>query len=374
MTGIDVLERDNFKQLEGHRVALITNQTGRNRRGRSTIDVLASAKNLKLVAILAPEHGLRGLEDAHVANTRDQKTGLPVYSLYDKNRRRPTDEMLAGVDAIVYDVQDVGARFYTYITTCGYAMEEAARRGIKFFVLDRPNPINGLDMEGPVADPDLAGVFTAYHPIPVRYAMTIGELALLFNGERKIGVELTVVKMEGWRRADFYDSVGLEWINPSPNIRSLTQALLYPGIGLLETTNVSVGRGTDTPFEIVGAPWLDGNKLSEALSRAALPGVKFVPSSFTPGSSKFAAERCGGVKIIITDRATFKPVAVGIEIAYQLNRLHGAEWKSDDYISLLANRLALGALKSGRSRSEIEATWAAGLAEFAAVRRKYLLY
>ena len=374
MTGIDVLQRDGFKQLEGRRVALITNHTGRDSEGRSTIDVLASAKNLKLVALLSPEHGLRGLEDTHVGDTRDEKTGLPVYSLYDKDRRRPTDEMLAGVDTIVFDIQDIGARFYTYITTCGYAMEEAARRKLKFIVLDRPNPINGYDIEGPVADNDLANTFTAYHPIPVRYGMTIGELAMLFNRERNINADLTVIKMEGWRRADFYDGTLLQWINPSPNMRSLTQALLYPGIGLLETTNVSVGRGTDTPFEIIGAPWMDGKKLAEALNLAAIAGARFVPVRFTPRSSKFASEECSGINIIITDRGGFRPVTTGIAIAYHLTRLHPNAWKVDDYIRLLANRIALNALKSGRTPSEIAATWQAGLAEFARVRRKYLIY
>ncbi|HEY7546799.1 MAG TPA: exo-beta-N-acetylmuramidase NamZ domain-containing protein, partial [Blastocatellia bacterium] len=374
MTGIDVLERDGFKQLEGRRIALITNHTGRDREGRSTIDVLAGAKNLKLVALLSPEHGLRGLEDSSVSDARDDKTGLPVYSLYDRDRRRPTDEMLAGVDTIVFDIQDVGARFYTYITTCGYAMEEAARRKLKFVVLDRPNPVNGYDIEGPVADGDLANTFTAYHSIPVRYGMTIGELAMLFNSERGINADLTVIKMEGWRRADFYDGTGLEWINPSPNMRSLTEALLYPGIGLLETTNVSVGRGTDTPFEIIGAPWMDGRKLAEELNRAALPGARFVPVRFTPRSSKFAGEQCSGINIVITDRGSFRPVMTGIEIAYRLNKLHPDVWKSDDYIRLLANRAALAALKAGRTPSEIAATWQAGLAEFARVRRKYLIY
>jgi uncharacterized protein YbbC (DUF1343 family) len=374
MTGIDVLERDNFKQLEGRRVALITNHTGRNREGRSTIDVLAAAKNLKLVALFSPEHGLRGLEDAQVGDSRDEKTGLPVYSLYDKDRRRPTAEMLTGVDTIVFDIQDIGARFYTYITTCGYAMEEAARHNIKFVVLDRPNPIGGYEIEGPVADAELANTFTAYHTIPVRYGMTIGELALMFNAERKTNADLTVIKMEGWRRADFYDGTSLVWINPSPNMRSLTEALLYPGIGLLETTNLSVGRGTDTPFEVIGAPWVDGQKLAEALNRAAIAGARFVPVRFTPKASKFANEECGGVNIIITDRGSFRPVAAGLEIAYQLNRLHAGAWKADDYLRLFANRAALAALKAGRTPSEIAATWQSGLAEFARTRRKYLLY
>jgi uncharacterized protein YbbC (DUF1343 family)/CubicO group peptidase (beta-lactamase class C family) len=378
LTGIDVLERDGFKQLEGRRIGLITNHTGRDRTGRSTIDVLAAAKNLKLVALFSPEHGLRGIEDSNVGDTRDEKTGLPVYSLYEKDRRRPSADTLKDIDTLVFDIQDIGARFYTYSTTCGYAMEEAAKNKIKFVVLDRPNPINGYDIEGPVADRELteqpAYSFTSYHAVPVRYGMTIGELAMLFNSERKIGADLTVIKMEGWRRADYFDGTALTWINPSPNMRSLTEALLYPGIGLLETTNLSVGRGTDTPFEVIGAPWLDGQKLAEALNRAGLAGVRFVPVKFTPKSSKFADEECGGVNVVVTDRGAFRPVATGVEIAYQLNLLHSGTWKVDDYIRLLANRVALAALKEGKTASQIAATWQDGLAEFARIRQKYLLY
>lgn len=378
LTGIDVLERDGFKQLEGRKVGLITNHTGLDRTGRSTIDVLASAKNFKLVALFSPEHGLRGIEDNNVGDTRDDKTGLPVYSLYEKDRRRPAEEMLKGIDTLVFDIQEVGTRFYTYTATCGYAMEEAAKNKIKFVVLDRPDPINGYEIEGPVADSELTDKasfsFTSYHPIPVRYGMTIGELASLFNAERRIGADLTVIRMEGWRRADHYDGTSLTWVNPSPNMRSLTEALLYPGIGLLEVTNVSVGRGTDTPFELVGAPWIDAQKLAEALNRAGLAGIRFVPVRFIPKSSKFAGVECGGVNLVITDRGAFRPVATGVEIAYQLNLLYSGTWNVDDYIRLLANRAALSALKEGKNPSEISATWQEGLAQFARIRQKYLLY
>ncbi|HVF89499.1 MAG TPA: exo-beta-N-acetylmuramidase NamZ domain-containing protein, partial [Blastocatellia bacterium] len=322
LAGIDVLERDSLRQLEGRKVALITNHTGRTREGRSTIDVLASAPNLKLVSIITPEHGLRGAEDAPIQEAgRDEKTGLPVYSVYARNRRRPTREMLNGADTVVFDVQDVGVRFYTYITTCAYAMEEAAREKIKFVVLDRPNPIDGYTVEGPVADPEFTTdpgfSFTTAYALPVRHGLTVGEFAGLYNAERKIGADLTVIKMEGWRRADYYDATGLAWVNPSPNMRSLTQAVLYPGIGLLEMTNVSVGRGTDSPFEVVGAPWINEMKLGEALNRAGLAGVRFVPVRFTPRQSRFTGEECGGVNIIVTDRNSFRPVATGLEIAYQ---------------------------------------------------------
>jgi uncharacterized protein YbbC (DUF1343 family)/CubicO group peptidase (beta-lactamase class C family) len=378
LTGIDVLERDGFKQLEGSRIGLITNHTGQDRQGRSTIDILASAGNLKVVALFSPEHGLRGTEDSMVASARDEKTGLPVYSLYDKDQRRPTSEMLNGIDTLVFDIQDIGTRFYTYIATCGYAMEEAARHKIRFVVLDRPNPINGYDIEGPVADRELTAQpgysFTSYHPIPVRYGMTIGELAMLLNAERKIGAQLTVIKMEGWRRADYLDGTALTWVNTSPNMRSLTEALLYPGIGLLETTNLSVGRGTDTPFEVVGAPWIDGMKLSEGLNRASLGGVRFLPIRFTPRSSKFAGQECSGINIVITDRGAFRPVSTGVQIAYQIHLLHPADWKVDDYLRLLANRATLEALKDGKSPSQVSAAWQSGLADFAQTRRRYLLY
>jgi uncharacterized protein YbbC (DUF1343 family)/CubicO group peptidase (beta-lactamase class C family) len=378
LTGIDVLERDKFKQLEGRHVGLITNHTGRNLEGRSTVDLLAAATNLMLVALFSPEHGLRGIEDTNIGDSRDPATGLPIYSLYEKERRRPSPEMLAGIDTLVFDIQDVGTRFYTYMATCGYAMEEAARNNIKFIVLDRPDPINGYDIEGPVADAALTSQpgfsFTSYHPIPVRYGLTIGELATLFNAERKIGADLTVIKMEGWRRADYYDGTALTWINPSPNMRSLTEALLYPGIGLLETTNVSVGRGTDTPFEIIGAPWIDGKKLAEALNRDEIPGARFVPVSFTPKSSKFSGESCGGVNVIVTDRGSIHPVALGIAIAYELNRLYTGKWQADQYLRLLANQAVFDSLKQGKSPAEIFAIWQPGLAAFAQIRRKYLLY
>jgi uncharacterized protein YbbC (DUF1343 family)/CubicO group peptidase (beta-lactamase class C family) len=376
--GVDVLERDNFKALEGRRIGLITNQTGRDHAGRSTVDVLASAQNLKLVAIFSPEHGLRGAADSYVDNTRDEKTGLPVYSLFGKGQRRPTSDMLSGIDTLVYDIQDVGARFYTYPATCGYAMEVAAQNKMKFVVLDRPDPIGGYEIEGPVAEAEFTtdpnSSFTSYYKIPVRYGLTIGELATLLNAELKIGADLAVIKMEGWRRADYFDGTALTWTNPSPNMRNLNEAVLYPGIGLLETTNISVGRGTDTPFEVVGAPWIDGQKLSEALNRAGLAGVRFVPIRFTPKSSTFSGQECGGVNILITDRSAFHPVAAGIHIAYDLNRLYPGSWKIDDYINLLANRPVLAALKTGKTPQEIESLWQAGLAEFARIRLKYFLY
>jgi uncharacterized protein YbbC (DUF1343 family) len=372
LTGIDVLTRDGFKQLAGRRVGLITNHTGEDRDGTSTIDLLHGAKNLTLVSLFSPEHGIRGVADEAVGDTRDEKTGLPVYSLYG-DRRRPTPDTLKGIDTLVFDIQDIGARFYTYITTLGYAMEEAARAGLRFVVLDRPNPINGIDVEGPVADPDSLS-FTAYHPVPVRHGMTVGELARLFNAQRKIGADLQVIQVEGWRREDWFDQTGLTWINPSPNMRSLIAAALYPGIGLLETTNLSVGRGTARPFELVGAPWLDGRRWAERLNTAGLAGVRFVPVEFTPSSSVFAGERCSGVNILITDRHQFEPIGTGIEMAVALRELYPNQWLVDRYSRLLANRAVLEALKAGQGAEVLRNLWQAELGHFKRMREKYLLY
>lgn len=372
LTGIDVLERDGFKQLAGMRVGLVTNHTGRDRAGRQTIDVLHNASGVKLIMLFSPEHGIRGLADEKVFDSKDEKTGLPVYSLYGETRR-PKAEQLKDLDAVVFDIQDIGARFYTYISTLGYVLEEAARAHIPVFVLDRPNPIGGVETEGPVADSDKLS-FTAYHRIPVRHGMTIGELARLYNEERKIGCDLRVVKMDGWRRAMWYDATNLTWVNPSPNMRSLTEAALYPGIGLLETTNLSVGRGTDTPFELVGAPWLDGQRLASYLNNRKVAGVRFVPVRFTPKSSVFKDEECSGINLIVTDRAHFHSVQTGLEIAVALRKLYPAEWKVDSYARLLVNAETLEALKRGEEPEEIMHLWGEGLSEFRRARARALLY
>lgn len=372
LTGIDVLERDGFKQLANMRVGLVTNQTGRDRAGRSTIDVLFKAPNVKLVALFSPEHGIRGLADEKVSDTKDEQTGLPIYSLYGETRR-PKPEQLKDLDAIVYDIQDVGARFYTYTATLGNVMEEAAKIKLPVFVLDRPNPINGVDVEGPIADADKFS-FTAYYAIPVRYGMTIGELARFFNEEKHLGADLRVIQIENWRRAMWFDATNLSWINPSPNMRSLTEAALYPGIGLLETTNVSVGRGTDTPFEVVGAPWLDGQKLAGYLNARRIPGVRFIPIRFKPNTSVFKNEDCGGVNVVITDRSQFKSVATGIEIAVALHVLYPSDWKVDSYSRLLVNADALENLKTGASAEELTQSWSGKLSDFQRARGRVLIY
>ena len=372
LTGIDVLERDGFKQLNGMRIGLVTNQTGRDRSGRQTIDVLSKAPNVKLVSLFSPEHGIRGVADEKVSDTKDEQTGVPIYSLYGESRR-PKPEQLKEIDALVYDIQDVGTRFYTYIATLGYVMEEAAKAKVPVFILDRPNPINGVDVEGPPADADKLS-FTAYHTLPVRHGLTVGELAGLYNDERKIGCEVRVIRMENWRRAMWFDATGLIWVNPSPNMRSLTEAALYPGVGLLETTNLSVGRGTDTPFEVIGAPWLDGRKLASHLNGRKIAGVRFMPIRFTPKSSVFKNEDCSGVNIVITDRSRFQSVLTGLEIAVALHRLFPAEWKIDSYSRLLVNADALERLKRGDSVEGITASWTTALENFRRVRARVLIY
>jgi uncharacterized protein YbbC (DUF1343 family)/CubicO group peptidase (beta-lactamase class C family) len=372
LTGIDVLERDGFKQLNGLRLGLVTNQTGRDRAGRSTIDVLFKAPNVKLVALFSPEHGIRGLADEKVSDTKDEQTGLPIYSLYGDSRR-PKPEQLKDLDALIYDIQDVGARFYTYISTLGYIVEEGAKAKLPIFVLDRPNPVNGVDVEGPIADADKLS-FTAYHTLPVRHGMTVGELARLYNDDRHLGADVRVVQMENWRRPMWFDSTGLTWINPSPNMRSLTEAALYPGIGLLETTNVSVGRGTDTPFEVIGAPWIDGQKLADFLNTRRVPGVRFVPIRFKPNASVFKSEDCGGINVVITDRSRFQSVLTGLEVASALHALYPADWKIDSYSRLLVNTETLDRLKRGESTEQMLNSWSASLANFRRARERALIY
>jgi uncharacterized protein YbbC (DUF1343 family)/CubicO group peptidase (beta-lactamase class C family) len=371
-TGIDVLARDGFRALKGRRVGLVTNHTGVDLGGRSTIDRLHGADGVKLVALFSPEHGIRGAVDRPVPDGKDEKTGLPVYSLYGA-RKRPTPEQLRGLDTLVYDIQDIGCRFYTYETTLGHVLETAAAHKLKVVVLDRPNPIDGVTVEGPVLDAKLES-FTGYHALPLRHGLTVGELARLFNRERKIGADLEVIPVQGWQRADLYDRTGLLWVNPSPNMRTLAAALLYPGVGLLETTNVSVGRGTDRPFEVFGAPWLDGRRLAAALTDARLPGVRFVPVRFTPASSTHAGKECGGVQIFIDDWRQFRALPVGLAIACQLRRLYPEQWQMKGYGRLLAHPSTLEALERDDSPEQIMKLWQPELERFREVRKAYLLY
>jgi uncharacterized protein YbbC (DUF1343 family) len=370
--GIDVLVADGFRPMHGLRVGLVTNHTGVTRDGKTTIDVLFHAPNVKLVRLFSPEHGIRGEVDKEVPDGQDRATGLPIVSLYGK-QRKPRREDLVGVDALVYDIQDVGTRFYTYISTLGLVLEAAAESKKQLFVLDRPNPIGGQVVSGPVRDAEFAS-FIAYHALPVRHGMTVGELALLYNAERKLGASLEVIRCRGWSRDDLYDRTGLVWINPSPNMRSLTEALLYPGVGLLEATNLATGRGTDAPFERVGAPWIDPRAFAAAVSRAAIPGVRFVPIYFTPGERQYAGERCGGVHISVTNWDAFDPLKVGTLLALELRRLYPEKWEPMGLMRMLADRPTYEAILAGRPLAEIMSRWDAEIADFHKVRSRYLLY
>ena len=373
LNGIDVLARDNFSILKGKRVGLITNQTGKDQNGNSIIDLLFKAPDVKLTTLFSPEHGIRGaLDQEKITDSKDEKTGLPILSLYGE-ARKPTDEMLKNIDVLVFDIQDIGARFWTYPSTMVLAMEAAAKNKIKFVVLDRINPINGSDVEGPLADADKLS-FIAHNQIPLRHGMTMGELAQLYNGERNINADLQIVKVENWHRQQWFDETGLTWINPSPNMRSLTEATLYPGIALLETTNVSVGRGTDTPFEILGAPYIDGRKLAEVLNAAKLSGVRFVPVRFTPNASTNKGLECGGVNVFITNRNSFEPVLTGLEIAAQIFKMYPKEFNVDRFNRLLVSDKIFNAFKQGSEAKALKQIWENDLEKFKATRQKYLLY
>jgi uncharacterized protein YbbC (DUF1343 family) len=372
-TGIDVLVAEKFARLRGRRVGLVTNQTGRSSGGESTIDLLAHAPGVTLVALFSPEHGIRGVLDDKVASSRDEKTGLPIHSLYGATLR-PTDAMLDGIDTLVVDLQDIGARFYTYPATVGYILEEAARHKVAVVVLDRPNPIGGVDVEGPEQDAAAIG-FNGYLPMPIRHGLTLGELARLFNGEKQIGADLTVVAMKNWRRAAWFDETGIAWMNPSPNMRNMVAATVYPGIGAIEGTNVSVGRGTDTPFEQFGAPWIDAVGLASALNARALPGVRFYPTSFTPAAgAKLAGQLCRGVFVIVTDRDRLRPVRVGLEIAAALTRLHGAQFDLNAAAVLFGSKVTLARVRSGEDPATIASSWSPDEARWRATSLKYLLY
>ena len=370
--GADVLAAEGCARLAGQRVALLTNRTGVTRDGRRTIDVLQEAPDVQLAWLLAPEHGLETLLDESVADGREPATGLPVWSLYG-DRRRPAPEQLAGLDAVVFDVADAGVRFYTYATTLGYVMEEAGRHGVRVVVLDRPNPLGGEHVEGPLADPAQRS-FVAYAPIPVVHGMTLGELARFYVAELGVGCELEVVPCEGWSRDMRFEATGVPWIDPSPNLRSPTQALLYPAIGLLEGTNLSVGRGTDAPFERFGAPWIDGPALADALGAAGLRGVAFAPIAFTPDSSTFAGERCQGVSLRLTDAGAFRPVATGCAIARTLDRLFGRAFDPSGMTRHLASDDAFAALWSAESIEALTRTWRCEVETFRERRRAALLY
>jgi len=370
--GLDVLEAQKFALLKGKRIGLITNHTGVDFNGKSSIELLAHAPGVELVALFSPEHGIAGHSDENVVSSKDPSTGLPIYSLYGESRR-PTAEMLKGLDALVFDVQDAGVRFYTYTTTMGYCMEEAAKAGIAFYVLDRPNPISGEIVEGPMLDADKMA-FVAYFPVPVRYGLTIGELAQLYNTENHINCELHVVAMKNWHRNYFYESSGIRWIPPSPNLRTMKGAVLYPGLEILQNAGVSVGRGTEAPFEEFGVPWMNGEEVATAMNALNLPGVRFANQPFIPVSGLYAGQRCGGVGIRVNDRAAVRSMRVGLEIAALLQKKYPEHFDVTKTLLLLGNEKTVDELKAGTAPEKVIAAWSADLAAFEAVRRRYFLY
>ncbi|MBX3207479.1 MAG: DUF1343 domain-containing protein [Labilithrix sp.] len=371
-TGIDVLRAESFERLRGARIGLVTNASAKAKDGTSTIDAFrAAAPTVTLGAIFTPEHGLGGDREGKIGDSTYE--GVPVSSLYGE-RFTPTSESLSGIDTIVFDLQDVGMRFYTYASTMKRAMKVAAERNLRFVVLDRPNPIDGVDVQGPLlAAADVKG-FVNHHALPLRHGMTMGELARLFAADDALEVRLDVVKMVGWRRKETFDRTGLAWSAPSPNLRSLRSVALYPAIGLLESTNVSVGRGTDTPFEIVAAPWMDGVAAARRLNASAIAGVVFEPVAVTPRSSVHANKRCRGVRIKVNDATQFEPIRTAIAIAGVLRELHPAEWDFDGMDRMLRHGPAMSAIRAGKGLADVEATWAFELATFKERRERFLLY
>jgi len=374
-TGLEVLIEQKFAPLQGKRVGVITAQTGVTEDRRRIIDVLAQAPGLRLVAIFAPEHGLEGTrDDRKIDDSVDPTTGVPVYSLYNEGRYRPTPEMLRDVDALVFDIQQNGVRFLTRITTLGYTLEAAAQKGIPYYVLDRPNGINGVDFGGPPLDEKYVS-FVGYLPgMPIRHGMSAGELAGMYNGEKKLGGDLHVIRMQGWNRSMWYDETGLEWINPSPNIRNLTQAVLYPGVCLLESKQVSVGRGTDWPFQVIGAPWFRAREAAEYLNARAIPGVRFLHRRFTPNASVYQNQECDGVEIVLVNRSVFDPVLLGMELLSATLRFHPDKFDLAGVMRLLGNEEAAALLKRGESGREVLDAMRSRIQEFGKIRAKYLLY
>ncbi|MGD0046197.1 MAG: exo-beta-N-acetylmuramidase NamZ domain-containing protein [Bryobacteraceae bacterium] len=373
-TGLDVLVERDFQPLVGKRVGLITNQTGVDRLGRRNVDLMRRA-DITITALFSPEHGFAGREDQpEVHDATDVATGIRIYSLYGATPR-PTPEMLRGVDALVFDIQDVGARFYTYETTLAYAMEAAAQAGIPFYVLDRPNPITGTHVEGPLLDAARTS-FVGYMPgLPVRHGMTIGELARFVNGEKKIGAELIVIPVEDWRRGDWFDSTNLPWVNPSPNMRSLNAALLYPGLCLLEAArNFSVGRGTDTPFEQVGADFIGGRELAGWLNSRQIPGVRAYPTSFTPAESNFRGVRIEGVRFQVTNRERFDSTRLGLELAAALEKFYPGKIDFSACKNLIGSDDVIRRLAAGEDARTIQQSFSDAVGGFVQLREKYLLY
>jgi len=378
--GVDVLQQSKFAALHPNKttprnVAVFTNQTGVDSDGQRTVDVIAHAPGVKLTAIFSPEHGLFGVVDTEeVPDTVDAATGATVYSLYRQGRRgRVPPELLNGIDAVVFDIQDAGARFYSYEVTLGYVLEAAAQAGTEVVVLDRPNPVTGSFVQGPMAQGGPQRLIN-YVDVPVRHGMTIGELAQMYNGERSLGAKLTVVAMQGWQRGDWFDATGVAWVDPSPNLRSVNQATLYPGVALVEGTNVSVGRGTGTPFEVMGAPWIKARELAAYMNAREIPGVRFVAVDFTPNDSKYKGELCHGVNLIVTRRNALDSPELGIELAVALRKLYPKDWKPERMADILVNQGVYDAVARGNDPRRIAEDWREALEAFMKVRQKYLIY
>lgn len=369
--GIDVLVNKRYEPLRGLRIGLITNHTGIDKNGNPTIDLLRSAPGVTLVSLFSPEHGIRGEADEKIADSVDSQSGLPIYSLYGETRK-PTAAHLATIDALVFDIQDIGARFYTYISTMGLAMEAAAEAKKPIFVLDRINPITGIHVEGP-ATVDKES-FIAWHPIAIRHGMTVGELAQMFNAEKKIGADLRVVQIEGWKRNQWQDESGLPWINTSPNMRSVAAATLYPGVCLLERTNVSVGRGTATPFELIGAPYIDGARLAGELRSLHLPGIEFEPVLFTPTASVQKNRPSEGVRFRITERDQLDAVRLGIALVVTLHRLYPADFPLAKVNDLLRHPATIELIRSGATVDQVVDAWKQEQQDFQQRRARYLIY
>ncbi len=376
LTGLDILERDGFEILKGKRVGIITNHSSVDARGKNAVDALYESKKVNLAAIFSPEHGFRGSEEGGVLinNSSDPVTGVPVYSLYGKNKR-PTPEMLKGLDVLVFDIQDIGARFYTYLTTMGYAMEEAAKNNLEFVVLDRPNPIGGVMVEGPVLDASV-NAFTAYLSVPVRHAFTAGEMALFHKDDKKLDLKLNVVKMENWRREMFFDETAVVWTNPSPNIRSVKAEILYPGLGCFEATNVSVGRGTDTPFLWFGAPWMKAGKIAKKLAKAPLKGVTFRFEERTPDKDMYGGQNCPGVAIEVTDPSAVRALDIYVYAAYYLRKYNRKDFviKAAEIKKMTGNSRFFDMLETGEKPEAVLAGFEKDNAAFRETRKKFLLY
>jgi uncharacterized protein YbbC (DUF1343 family) len=374
-TGIDVLRAESFERLKGAHIGLVTNASARAKDGTSTLDLLraASPSTLTLSAIFSPEHGIQAVAEGKIADGTYH--GVPVYSLYG-DRASPTATTLDGIDTLVFDLQDAGARFYTYASTMKLAMKVASERGLRFVVLDRPNPIGGAEVAGPVLERarDLGGSFVNHHALPVRHGMTMGELARMFADDGKLDLRLDVVRMQGWMRREYFDHTGLTWTSPSPNLRSVEEVVLYPAVGLLESTNLSVGRGTETPFEVLGAPYVDGEALARNVKARGIPGLAVEEVTFTPKASPHLGKACHGLRLRVTDRSRFEPVRAAVTIALALSELHAADWDVDHVDRMLQSKAALDAIKAGKSADDVVATWSAGLAAFKTKRERFLLY